>query len=544
MFSALQKLRSVLGGKSPRAKRPAPRRGKVLLGVETLEMRDVPTVLFTPVFGAETIHGSLSDGMQHPAVNLIFSGPTWSSSQGKQEEAAIIASVQAILNSPYLSGLTEYGSDGKANLGSVTTTSNTVTMTGSGNSTQATLSSVDGVIQAAFFNGFALPGYNDWQHAPIEFVISDPTSTGNFSHGYNQQGQWFFPPNYPFFQMPAHVVWVGTMTPTGSGAGPVDIDRFTVTFSHELVETMSDPDGNGITVTPPAKLPKSILGDGQIGDNEADGQRYVSRVDGQLVQAYWSNRYQAFIVPDGNTQTVTLIGIWKEDSATNTEFFTNTFQLWVNGDQLGPNYADTLYLATTNTGNLFVSLNTEGFTFELNEIAQVFVDTGGGVNTVNVYSLPSTLNSLTVESVGGTDTVNIGQGSLHGISSTTNIYIQNPTGQTSVNVNASLDGPVSASITSNTVTVEDVNIHYQASPHRNPITKRFQVNGTAAIDIDLADYSNVYAASVGTSISVEVGLYDTVKGPAAGLLNVHRRFEPPPGGSGSGGGNPTTGKNL
>jgi hypothetical protein len=48
------------------------------------------------------------------------------------------------------------------------------------------------------------------------------------------------------------------------------------------------------------------------------------------------------------------------------------------------------------------------------------------------------------------------------------------------------------------------------------------------------DHGDVYAASVGTSITVDLGLYDPVNGPAANLLHLRPRFELPPGSSNSG----------
>jgi hypothetical protein len=143
--------------------------------------------------------------------------------------------------------------------------------------------------------------------------------------------------------------------------------------------------------------------------------------------------------------------------------------------------------------------------------------------------------------------VNIGQGSLFGISSGTAIYLMNFSGQTVVNVDASRDGAQHASIYSNMVTVEGVNIHYETNDAVNGIS-RTPINGIMAIDINLANGSSVDAESVGTSITVDIGLYDPVYGPAANLLKVRRRSEAPPGpigsGPGLGGGNPTTGKNL
>ena len=81
----------------------------------------------------------------------------------------------------------------------------------------------------------------------------------------------------------------------------------------ELVETISDPNGDGIHVVTPSGLPASATGDDQIGDNEpnAAGQpHYGYRLNGVEVQPYWSEQDQAYIVPDGRSQNFVLDPIW------------------------------------------------------------------------------------------------------------------------------------------------------------------------------------------------------------------------------------------
>jgi hypothetical protein len=119
-------LRNLLGSLTGRGSRrqssrakPARKRCNVRLELEALEDRCVPAIVwppsqgvagmydvaFTPQFGPETIvNGSTNDGMQHPGVNLIFSGPYWNTQQGQQDETAMIAATQSILGGPYLNG--------------------------------------------------------------------------------------------------------------------------------------------------------------------------------------------------------------------------------------------------------------------------------------------------------------------------------------------------------------------------------------------------------------------------------------------------------
>jgi len=74
MFPSLAQLRNLCGGRPARRGRPSPVRSrKARLQIEALEERAVPTVVFMPHFGAETLAaGSTNDGMQHPTVNVVF----------------------------------------------------------------------------------------------------------------------------------------------------------------------------------------------------------------------------------------------------------------------------------------------------------------------------------------------------------------------------------------------------------------------------------------------------------------------------------------
>jgi hypothetical protein len=107
---------------------PAARKGRrARLELECLEGREVPTVAFDPTFGAESVAaGSNYHNLQDPAVNLIFAGSYWTSPQGVPDRAFATSAVQQIFRGPYLSGLTQYGSDGQARLGFSLPTSNTV----------------------------------------------------------------------------------------------------------------------------------------------------------------------------------------------------------------------------------------------------------------------------------------------------------------------------------------------------------------------------------------------------------------------------------
>jgi hypothetical protein len=101
-------------------------------------------------------------------------------------------------------------------------------------------------------------------------------------------------------------IYVGTGT--GSG-GALNKDAFTAVFSHELAEAMA----SAVTVTDPGHF---NLGN-QICDNEPEVNGYYVNLAGSypgpggspvattnLVQAYWSQKDGAFIVPTGGAGAV------------------------------------------------------------------------------------------------------------------------------------------------------------------------------------------------------------------------------------------------
>ena len=87
---------------------------------------------------------------------------------------------------------------------------------------------------------------------------------------------------------PAFYAWIGT--------GP-QLDEITRVFSHELVESLSDPFPGGGIAAPPGSLPAAIFPPNtavEVGDvcNPA-----AARLDGVMVAKYWSVRDDAGMIP-------------------------------------------------------------------------------------------------------------------------------------------------------------------------------------------------------------------------------------------------------
>ena len=294
------------GDHSPRSRKCLSARRKTPLGLESLEERATPTVVFIPYFGLEVVSGS-NVGMQSPPVYLIFSGSYWKTSQGQQDETTLLNSAQEILSGPYLSGLTQYGSDGKAIFARSWQDNATVPSKPSADALQNFLQTSIALITSA------TPGPHDAQQcSPIYVVVSDPNSSQQYNGGWNALGSYSYSTG-GFLSIVTyqdmHMIWLGTST---AGTG-VSKDAFTETLSHELAETISDPDANGITVTTPPGLPSNMINGSQIGDNEpeqANCPHYGYSLNGDVVQPYWSRKDNAFIVPDGTAQQTYRVPNW------------------------------------------------------------------------------------------------------------------------------------------------------------------------------------------------------------------------------------------
>jgi hypothetical protein len=506
--------------KAPRSRRPDAELFRARLNVETLEERLVPTIVYTPKFGSETlVAGSQNIGMKSPPVYLVFWGSYWGTTAGKADVTRLTAASKSILGSTYLSGLTQYGSDGKATLGgSVVVTTPAVTNPNKSDLQSFLQQNIDGV---------RLPRPTTIFNVPIYVVITDPAhSTTN--GGYNVPGVYSNRLSYPRpIQTPMHMVYLGTST---SGSS-VDLDSFTLAFGHEIAETITDPDGvHGIHLAPPASEPTAIVGtnsagqrwsSGQVADFEPEpgGQRhYGYRLNGYLVQPYWSVKDAAFIVPDGNSEKFYLDAIWNGSS------FTGQYNLRVTGDQLGVNYKDQIAIQTNaTTKGVQATMNGQSATFDQGQIKTVNVNALGGQNTVNVYSLPAGV-TLNVDngSTASQDQVNVGlNGSLSGIAGTVNVA--NTSGQTSLKIDDSADGARNIKVTDHSVGFSGLGTINYTAAHKG---SDGVVRGVTSLYVyDGKGHNNVEVDSVGplTTTCLEADTQDTVTGPAANQVFVNRQ---------------------
>jgi hypothetical protein len=488
-------------------RRPAPaRKNRVHLSLEALETREVPTVAFTPHFSGTavtppagtTLAQEEAASLKSPDVVIIFAGSDWVTGQGPANEQTLLTSIKAILSSKYLSGLQQYGSDGNANFFSSWQTNSAVNLTqglpGSPNfmPSDSDLHTFvnDQIASEKKINASLVPSAT-----AIYFVINDPTdSKGGGCNSLTGSA--------------VRAAYVGA---TNFSNGRINQDGFTMAFSHELAESMADE----IHVNDPGNLNLSF----QICDNEPEafGNGYGYRINGgTLVQAYWSQSNNAWVVPDGNSQVVTLS--WSSTT------FNNVFNLTAYGDQppFGANYNDTftLDLAPTTTGQR-LTLNNQAFSFDNGQLNLIYLYTEGGSNTVNLKYVPFG-ESVYVDSLSSTsnDTVVVGNnGSLSGI--TGPISVANSSGgKTALQVTAYADPPTNIKITSGSVTVGGIPIYY--TPYAGPSSSVYGVTSVTISDAYGANQIDAESVPAYVPVTVVGNYFDNLFGPAAGQVTLKR----------------------
>jgi hypothetical protein len=446
------------------ARRPRP-------SFERLEDRLTPTVFFRPQLGAESpVPGANGPALSNTAVTLIFEGSYWQNPTGITQ-GDVIQNVQNILNSSYLSYATQYRTNGHAYL-AAWFEDNSLTLS-KGAFTESALRTVASHYVKEQFSTPSARG--------LYLVITAPgvTDATRQVNGYHDELAYSAPLpllGNPFFQVQEEVPFgrVDNITDTRQA----QIDHFSQTFGHELVEALTDP----YIRSQPANLyhpGASFLASfgssdtiDEIADFEPNGGRYTYRLgNGTLVQAYWSQKDQQFVVPDGTAQTFTLTPNWVNRplqivGAPLMKDFQKTFDLTVNGDQL-PGKDDQFTVAALTSGpqagRVSVTLNGETVAIDPNQLRSLTLNPLTGDDAVDIEGLPAAV-TLTVNLGAGHDRMALGQvsGQLDALAGKVNINGANSTltvndsGTDSFNVgNSALLPSVAWTVTGNSLTRAD-----------------------------------------------------------------------------------------
>jgi hypothetical protein len=334
-----------------------PRRGPSLR-LEQLESRTVPTILFDNATTA-----TVSDGggpvITHPDVDLVFWGSGWDSAQTLM--SSVTSSINTLMNSPYLSGLSQYRGVGN---GQLLRTDFISTTSPAANSSYGDFAFF---LQTNLNNG-TLPVTPNMDSQILYMVIPQPGTTDPID-GFQGEHNRSFSNVGPF-----HYGWTQNI---GS------VDDITRLFSHELTEAVTDPEGTAFQVNPTNSFSWNEICDGEA-------ENYTYRLDGVLVQSYFSQADNAYAIYDGNTQDFLL---------------SSTLALTVNGDQLAD--PDDTFTVAVVGGGYAINLNGEMVQFDPGKVTYITINTLSGNDTVNIEDTLRSIRPVTVNLGDGTETVNL-----------------------------------------------------------------------------------------------------------------------------------------
>jgi hypothetical protein len=375
--------------RNPRANRKPSRRTRNTVdrslgfGLDALEPRVVPTVVFSPLYGTEQTTDGNGWKVPNATIQLVFWGSYWNTTQGVTDEFRDITDATSLSSSGYFSGLQQY----VGGVPHVSVASTAVVDTSSpgppGSVNDATMGAdVTGELELAVFRGPVPAPRSFGSSTPLYVVITPPTTVdtndGGLSYdvGWNTNETLLVPTSSQPYAATVPLVWCSS---------PSSADQVSTTLGHELAEVMTDPssDGAGITLNQGATESKDPLydkaADNQIGDHEARdwGYRIAS---GMLVQPYWSQRDQAYIAPDGNSFQFNVGG------GTHTTQFSegSGSTLTILGGQNGLFTNDTVTLDQSN-GVVTATYDGQTVQFDSGAIKNVNVDeVGFGSLNVNI----------------------------------------------------------------------------------------------------------------------------------------------------------------
>ena len=211
-------------------------------------------------------HGPLLTNVD---VQLIFWGSSWGGSP-TPSVVDITNAVANMIDGPYTSALSQYRGIGNGNLRGATV------ITSSNPPNPFSDSDIANFLSNLFANG-TLPDPS--QDSQILYCVIMPVGVNNTSSGFIGEHAFFVYRS----NVRAHFAWV-----TNNGT----LDFLTEIFSHELVESCTDPEGSGFLGTPGTC---SQGGWCEIGD-VCEGS--FGTVNGVMVQSYWSQRDNACIFPN------------------------------------------------------------------------------------------------------------------------------------------------------------------------------------------------------------------------------------------------------
>jgi hypothetical protein len=223
---------------------------------------------------------TIADGggkkLRNATINLIFWGDAWTANPGPNPSLAqVVNDAASILSGPYQTRISQYGAT-PARLGGIF-----VSVPGNNPPTNYQTSDVQNLITNAIGGG-ALPEPDEETSDVLHVVFMPPgTNAPPNLGGLHTYANWSEFSLIPFdidINDRSHMAWVAF----GSRAFISSV------FSHELVEALSDPEGNGVQVNPTNANNWNEIG---------DVCQSTGLVNGVTVQSYWSQSDRACVIP-------------------------------------------------------------------------------------------------------------------------------------------------------------------------------------------------------------------------------------------------------
>ena len=259
---------------------------------------DVPVLVFAdnslPGFSVQHHGGPVGSGTP---VELLFWGDWWNTAEGIARLNLYVTRVQALLASHYFSELAQYGIVKPQWRGAkIVTQPGPPASFNSNEDVQAVPDLIDDLIDDDVF-----PDPDDEKIAFVVFMAKGFTESIGENGSHTKDYNYTFPWDKDWYW----VAWVRSFgEPGGTDQNPEDAIR---TFSHELVEMLSDPELDAWYADKPQG--------GEIGDAGVSpgGPKQTAWVNGAHVQAYWSNQYGATVIPIDRDYKARILGTIRLD---------------------------------------------------------------------------------------------------------------------------------------------------------------------------------------------------------------------------------------
>jgi hypothetical protein len=476
-------------------------------------------------------------------VELVFWGTGWNANAANMTmRTNIVSAVRTILNTNYLSALTQYSQGGAKNTISGTgILDQTITVTSTqppANPTSAQAGTAATTMLNANFgmmiNGATLPlpypdrnplnAGNPNLYSYFYYVIPQPGSSITDAGAFHNSSLYAGTATY----------YYGYTRNNGPGGFGSALDLMTSSFSHELVEAITDPvPGGGWVIPPPAnytfggqpansgEMSDPLVRNGNPGFVAGPLLNYRITdgvaVPGVIVQSYWSSNSVYRADPNNPVMGASVVPVTgqTQDFYVGSNLTANPGAvLTVLGDQL-PNVNDTIALDVGANNGIMAGLNADTALFEPGRMSfhagglvlnSVVVLNRTGMDVVNVnatkFGIPTTITS------NGATTVNIGK----------NGNAQNVRGNVTIG-NAVANGTTVVADDSNDPNVRGVTIDATQITGLAPGVIRYAQAALASLTVSLGSGGNF--VSVANTPNNPAGVTTTLNsGTAADIVAV------------------------